>query len=104
MPRTPALFLLASLLAAGATRCSAADRVVFLRPRPKSKTACLPPVAFADILSYARHMELLAHDGQLPLTLPQRTELDSRLATLDRDRRQGITWAALKAELEQRCP
>ena len=43
-------------------------------------------------------------DGQLPLTLAQRTELDSRLATLDQNRREGIPWAALKAELEQRCP
>ena len=43
-------------------------------------------------------------DGQLPLTPEQRVELDHRLATLDQDRRAGITWAALKAELEERCP
>ncbi len=43
-------------------------------------------------------------DDQLPLTAAQRAELDNRLATLDQDRREGITWAALKAELEQRCP
>jgi putative addiction module component (TIGR02574 family) len=43
-------------------------------------------------------------DDQLPLTAAQRAELDSRLATLDEDRRDGITWASLKAELEQRCP
>jgi putative addiction module component (TIGR02574 family) len=43
-------------------------------------------------------------DGHLPLTAAQRSELDCRLATLDHDRREGITWAALKAELEQRCP
>ena len=43
-------------------------------------------------------------DGHLPLTAAQRAELDRRLATLDQDRREGITWAALKAELEQRCP
>jgi putative addiction module component (TIGR02574 family) len=42
-------------------------------------------------------------DSHLPLTAAQRTELDSRLASLDRDRGEGITWAALKAELEQRC-
>jgi len=41
---------------------------------------------------------------ELPLTAAQQTELDRRLATLDQDRRDGITWAALKAELEQRCP
>lgn len=43
-------------------------------------------------------------DEQLPLTAAQQAELDHRLATLDQDRREGITWAALKAELEQRCP
>ena len=41
--------------------------------------------------------------NQLPLTQAQQTELDHRLVTLDRDRREGVTWAALKAELEQRC-
>ena len=45
----------------------------------------------------------LEHD-QLPLTATQRAELDRRLETLDRDRREGVTWAALKAELERRCP
>jgi putative addiction module component (TIGR02574 family) len=39
-----------------------------------------------------------------PLTAAQRDELDRRLATLDTDRREGITWAILKAELQQRCP
>jgi putative addiction module component (TIGR02574 family) len=43
-------------------------------------------------------------DNQLPLTAAQRVELDSRLATLDQARREGITWAVLKTELEQRCP
>jgi len=43
-------------------------------------------------------------DEQIPLTAAQQTELDRRLATLDQDRREGITWTALKAELEQRCP
>jgi putative addiction module component (TIGR02574 family) len=43
-------------------------------------------------------------DSQLPLTAAQRSELDNRLATLDNDRRDGVTWGALKAELEQRCP
>jgi putative addiction module component (TIGR02574 family) len=41
---------------------------------------------------------------QLPLTAAQQTELDRRLQTLDRDRSEGITWQALKAELEERCP
>jgi putative addiction module component (TIGR02574 family) len=43
-------------------------------------------------------------DDNLPLTTAQRAELDHRLASLDQDRREGITWATLKAELEQRCP
>ena len=43
-------------------------------------------------------------DGHLPLTVAQRMELDRRLATLDQDRREGIAWTTLKAELEQRCP
>ncbi len=42
--------------------------------------------------------------NQLPLSQAQRVELDRRLALLDQDRHQGVTWAALKAELEQRCP
>jgi len=41
---------------------------------------------------------------QLPLTSAQRAELDKRLVSLDQDRQNGVTWAALKAELEQRCP
>jgi putative addiction module component (TIGR02574 family) len=43
-------------------------------------------------------------DDHLPLTATQQAELDRRLASLDRDRQEGITWATLKAELEQRCP
>ena len=41
---------------------------------------------------------------QFPLTGAQEEELARRLASLDQDRREGVTWAALKAELEQRCP
>ena len=40
----------------------------------------------------------------LPLTAPQRTELEHRLASLDEARRAGVTWEALKAEVEERCP
>jgi putative addiction module component (TIGR02574 family) len=43
-------------------------------------------------------------DDQLPLTAAQRSELDHRLASLDEDRRGGVTWETLKADLEQRCP
>ena len=85
------------------------------------------PIAFTRVVSYAQCMELLTHDelvrltpperltlisqlwdsledNHLPLTAAQRGELDRRLATLDEDRREGITWAALKSELELRCP
>lgn len=41
---------------------------------------------------------------QLPLSAAQRDELDRRLTTLDADRRDGVTWEAMKAELERRCP
>ena len=41
---------------------------------------------------------------QVPLDEAQQTELERRLASLDGDRSQGVTWAALKAELEHRCP
>jgi len=42
-------------------------------------------------------------DDKVPLSAAQRAELDSRLETIDQDRREGISWTALKAELEQRC-
>ena len=42
--------------------------------------------------------------NQVPLSQAQATELERRLATLEQDRRQSVTWAALKAELEQRYP
>ena len=41
---------------------------------------------------------------ELPLTGAQQAELERRLASLDDYRRNGVTWASLKAELEQRCP
>jgi putative addiction module component (TIGR02574 family) len=42
--------------------------------------------------------------GHLPLSAAQRAELDSRLSSIDHDRQNGVTWAALKIELEQRYP
>jgi putative addiction module component (TIGR02574 family) len=39
---------------------------------------------------------------ELPLTARQQAELDHRLGTLDEDRQEGITWEALKSELEHR--
>jgi putative addiction module component (TIGR02574 family) len=42
--------------------------------------------------------------NQLPLSQAQQAELERRLASLEGDRDQGVTWAALKAELERRHP
>jgi putative addiction module component (TIGR02574 family) len=42
--------------------------------------------------------------SQLPLSQAQQAGLERRLASLDRDCSQGISWAALKAELERRHP
>lgn len=41
-------------------------------------------------------------DNQIPVSTAQIDELDRRLATLDKDRQQGVTWEALKAELDRR--
>ena len=40
---------------------------------------------------------------QIPLTSAQEAELEHRLSSLDEDRCNGVTWASLKSELEQRC-
>jgi putative addiction module component (TIGR02574 family) len=41
---------------------------------------------------------------QIPLTSGQQAELERWLVSLDQDRAEGVTWAALRAELAQRCP
>jgi putative addiction module component (TIGR02574 family) len=51
----------------------------------------------------AQLWDSLEHE-QLPLTNAQEAELERRLTSLDVDRRNGVTWASLKEELEQRCP
>ena len=43
-------------------------------------------------------------DHQVQLTPAQQVELERRLATLDHDRSQSVTWETLKEELQQRCP
>jgi putative addiction module component (TIGR02574 family) len=40
--------------------------------------------------------------SQLPVTATQKAELDRRLESLGQDRRDGVTWATLRAELESR--
>lgn len=59
-----------------------------------------PPERLALIAQLWDNLE----NEQLPLTTAQHAELEHRLASLDEDRRNGVTWASLKAELEQRCP
>jgi putative addiction module component (TIGR02574 family) len=59
-----------------------------------------PPERLALI---AQLWDSLEHE-QLPLTSAQEAELERRLSSLDEDRRSGVTWASLKAELERRCP
>jgi putative addiction module component (TIGR02574 family) len=43
-------------------------------------------------------------DYQVPSTPAQLAELERRLAALEQDRAQRVTWETLKAELERRCP
>jgi putative addiction module component (TIGR02574 family) len=43
-------------------------------------------------------------DHDVPLSQAQKAELDRRLDCLERDRDRGMTWAALKSDLERRCP
>jgi putative addiction module component (TIGR02574 family) len=59
-----------------------------------------PPERLALI---AQLWDSLEHE-QIPLTRAQEAEIERRLTSLDEDRRNGVTWASLKAELEQRCP
>jgi putative addiction module component (TIGR02574 family) len=42
-------------------------------------------------------------EDQLSLSAAQQAELDHRLDSFDQDIHQSVTWAELKAELEQRC-
>ena len=51
----------------------------------------------------AQLWDSLGHE-QFPLTSAQGAELECGLISLDEDRRKGVTWAFLKAELERRCP
>ena len=82
--------------------------------------------AMPAVMAYSQTMEALSHDEivrmspserlaliaqlwdsleqhELPLSDAQQAELERRLASVDQDRRGGVTWEALKAELEQRC-
>ena len=43
------------------------------------------------------------HEEEIGLSAAQRSELERRLATLDRDRAEAVSWEQLRAELSQRC-
>lgn len=74
--------------------------------------------AFAGVFAYPQSMELLTSDEIVRLSPPERLALIAQLwdsleqhqlplsqaQQTELDRRQAVTWAALKAELEQRCP
>jgi len=67
---------------------------------PNEIVRLTPPERLALIAQLWDSLE----NEQLPLTSAQQAELEHRLASLDEDRRSGVTWASLKAELERRCP
>ncbi len=43
-------------------------------------------------------------DAEIPLPQTQQAELARRLASLDQDRAQAVTWEQLRSELERRRP
>ena len=42
--------------------------------------------------------------ADVPVTPPTRPQLARRLATLEHDRAEAVTWDSLRAELSRRCP
>ena len=67
---------------------------------PDELARLTPPERLALI---AQLWDSLEHD-HIPLTAAQQAELDRRLVSLDEDRLGAVSWAGLKAELQQRCP
>ncbi len=65
---------------------------------PEEIVRLTPPERLALIAQLWDSLE----QERLPLTSAQEGELERRLASHDEDRRDGVTWASLKAELEQR--
>jgi putative addiction module component (TIGR02574 family) len=64
-----------------------------------SELARLTPPERLDLISQLWDSLESEH---LPVSAAQREELDRRLETLDADRANGVTWQAMKAELERR--
>ena len=104
----------AGLSAAGLAQCGTDGRRTrsFAPPRTIEYYQIMEMLTSDEIirLSPPERIALIAqlwdslNDAQLPITGAQEAELEARLATLDQDRQNGVTWSALKAELEQRCP
>jgi putative addiction module component (TIGR02574 family) len=65
---------------------------------PNELARLTPPERLALIAQLCDSLE----DDQIPLTAAQQAELDRRLASLEEDRRRAVSWAELKAELQQR--
>jgi putative addiction module component (TIGR02574 family) len=73
--------------------------------------------AYADVmttediisLSAAERLALIERlwdslaEGDVPLTIARRAELEDRIATFEQERLRGMTWDALKAELGARA-
>jgi putative addiction module component (TIGR02574 family) len=61
-------------------------------------------------LSSSERLELIGQlwdsldDGQIHLSMEQQKELGRRLETLEEDKKEAVSWAELKGELERRCP
>jgi putative addiction module component (TIGR02574 family) len=67
---------------------------------PDELARMTPPERLALI---AQLWDSLEQD-EIPLTPAQQAEIERRLDSMDEDRRDTVSWAELKAELQQRCP
>jgi putative addiction module component (TIGR02574 family) len=67
---------------------------------PDELARMTPPERLALI---AQLWDSLEQD-EIPLTAAQQAEIERRLDSLDEDRQNTVSWAELKAELQQRCP
>ncbi len=67
---------------------------------PDELTRMTPPERLALI---AQLWDSLEHD-HIPITSAQQAELERRWDSFAEDRRSAVSWAELKAELQQRCP
>ena len=61
-------------------------------------------MAPAERLSLIEQLWDSLDEADVPVTPAQQDELARRLATLDQDRTEAVTWESLKAELAKRGP